>query len=405
MKTYQIFGNIVGSASDKECIEDVCLQDVKDFLGTLEPDEDFTLEVCSGGGDVFGGIAIANLIKQASQNGNHSTAHVISLAASIASVICSACDKIEMDENSFFMIHLPYGCFIDCNEIQLQKEIETLDRCKKALISFYKSKFDLTEEEIEKLLIAETWIDAKSVEAYKFNCDVIPSETPMKLAASIKKTIAHFNNKQIIESIFNMTNENKDEVEKTEEQQKVEEPTAENIKQEEVVVSPEEVKTEEVKTDEVTEEEKKEPEEVEVTISIEELQKENEALKQEIASLKQQLEEPVDKRVSGMQSKMQGKINDLTKDFTDKINDFKNQLEMKTQELDLLNKKSIELKESLDKAESELHNCVSALEVKNQALEQLNASVNTPNDVKKTDWKNLHGKDFFDWVEKHPNGI
>ena len=40
----------------------------------------------------------------------------------------------------------------------------------------------------------------------------------------------------------------------------------------------------------------------------------------------------------------------------------------------------------------------SAFKEKAEALDALNASVNTPNET--TNWKSLKGKEFFDWYRK-----
>jgi ATP-dependent protease ClpP protease subunit len=49
------------------------------------------------------------MIKQASANGHKSTAHVIGIAASMASAIACACDELKMDSNAFMMIHNPWS--------------------------------------------------------------------------------------------------------------------------------------------------------------------------------------------------------------------------------------------------------------------------------------------------------
>lgn len=57
------------------------------------------------GGDVFAGIAIANTIRRISAEGHRVTAIIEGLAASVASVIMCACDKVIMSASSLVMIH------------------------------------------------------------------------------------------------------------------------------------------------------------------------------------------------------------------------------------------------------------------------------------------------------------
>lgn len=387
-KKFCIFGDIVDETSMLND-SDVCLHDFKSFIDTLsDGDKDITIEICSCGGDVFQGIAIANLIKQERANGRRFTAHVVSIAASIASVIASACDEIAMDDNSLFMCHLPWTT-VQGNAIDLAKEINQLEQCKKALISFYRSKFDLTDEEIEKMLIEETWIDADSVGTYKMKCTIIPTESDTRYAAKlVEKIKSKFHNSLIIERLKEMQDKvNNEEVTSSPEEEKKEE------QQKEVA---EEVKQEVKEEAQTNEQEEQKP-------TYEELEKKVEELTQKLDECMKQLDEckpdeDVEKRVSGMQSKMQNKINDLSKDFN-------NKLEIANKELQSFKDECISLKDKLDKASRELSEMTSAFEEKNKALAELNARVNTPNETDPNAWRKLKGKQFFDWLEANKDKI
>jgi ATP-dependent Clp protease protease subunit len=68
--------------------------------------KNINLRINSPGGSVFDGLAIFNMLK------NHPatvTASVDGIAASAASLIAMAADKIVMPENSFMLIHAPAG--------------------------------------------------------------------------------------------------------------------------------------------------------------------------------------------------------------------------------------------------------------------------------------------------------
>lgn len=407
MKKFSIFGDIVADGF-KMTDSDVCLQDFKQFLDTVEDGDKIVIDICSCGGDVFQGIAISNLIKQYQQiHKCHFTAHIISIAASIASVICSACDEIELDSNALFMMHLPYTCNVTGNAIELGKQIEQLEQCKKSLISFYKTKFDLTEEEIEKLLVEETWIDAEHVDDYKLNCKVINTTEPIRIAASLKKSLKKFNNKTIIERFKNMEKEIKeiDETVKAEEtvEQKeeikadtsVEETVVEETAEETVEETVEEVKAETEETEETVEEEEK-PSYEELEKQIVELTAKLEEAEQKINEI--EVDESVEKRVSGMQSKMQNKINVLTKEF-------KNKLETAEKELLEAKNQVSTLTEQLDKATEEFSTLKSAFVEKETALAKLNANVLKPQENDKTDWKSLKGKEFMNWLNTNRDKI
>ena len=132
--------------------------------------------------------------------------------------------------------------------------------------------------------------------------------------------------------------------------------------------------------------------------SIEELQKKIEELEAKLAEYETEdgkdedetvTKEECDKRVSGMQAKMQRKIND-----------FVNQLKVRDEELAKAKADAISLKDELDKATKELSKTASALVEKEKTLAMLNAGVNSPCET--TDWRNLKGKEFWDFLKKHP---
>ena len=121
----------------------------------------------------------------ASAKGHRSIAHVVGIAASMASVIACACDEIQIDESAFFMVHNPWT-IAEGNADTLRKEADTLDKFKEALMSFYKSKFTIDEETIGKLLDAETWFTGNEAKDIGLVCKVIPSKEPLRMAMCVK---------------------------------------------------------------------------------------------------------------------------------------------------------------------------------------------------------------------------
>ncbi|WP_330594436.1 Clp protease ClpP, partial [Clostridioides difficile] len=59
----------------------------------------------SGGGSVFAGMAIYNMLKR---HEGFKTVYVDGIAASIASVIALAGDRVVIPQNAYFMIHKPW---------------------------------------------------------------------------------------------------------------------------------------------------------------------------------------------------------------------------------------------------------------------------------------------------------
>lgn len=59
----------------------------------------------------------------------------------------------------------------------------------KTLVQVYKTKFDRPENEIMKMLEAETWILGSDAERYGLKCNVVESGEPMKIAAKFSTSI------------------------------------------------------------------------------------------------------------------------------------------------------------------------------------------------------------------------
>ena len=114
------------------------------------------LHINSPGGIVFDGITIYNLLKNHPAN---VTTYIDGLAASIASVIALAGDKVIMAENALFMIHNPYG-MVAGNATDMRDFADKLDKVGGAIATTYISKTGKTDVEIQALLDAETWMSA-----------------------------------------------------------------------------------------------------------------------------------------------------------------------------------------------------------------------------------------------------
>lgn len=373
MKTFLIAGSIVDTDADRETFEDVTPAQVNSFLNGLQIGEEATFEITSYGGSVSAGIAICNLMKKASAEGHKTTTHVIGIAASIASAIACASDELKIDANAFLMLHNPWTMTVG-NANTMRKEAEVLDQHRDALLAIYRTKFDVSDEVLKKMLDDETWILGEQAAMFKLNAEVIPTEEPLRIAAALKMPKFMHTPKALKEIIMEKEEELKqandevkaDVVEEKVEETKVEEPVVEEPKEEVVV---EEVKAEEPKED------------------------------VEASSTEMVAKAEVDKRVSGMQSVMAKQMDAMKKDYEAKIEDFKVQMRAKDEELAKVKAEAISLTEKLEQSTKELSDMTSAFEEKKNALDALNAGVNTPKET--TDWKSLKGKDFFDWYRKN----
>lgn len=144
--------------------EDKAPKDVKDFLDQLENVSKINIHINSGGGSVFGGIAIYNILTRYDAE---ITVYVEGLAASIASVIAMAGDKIIIPANAQMMIHKPSSITWG-NADDMRKEADILDGCQKVIAKTYMrhTKEGVTEDQINELINAETWKNGEDWQEY-----------------------------------------------------------------------------------------------------------------------------------------------------------------------------------------------------------------------------------------------
>ena len=266
-----------------------------------------------------------------------------------------------MNDGSFLMVHLPW-CFAQGNALDLERQISTLEQLKKSMISIYKTKFRLSDDEIAKLLEEETWIDSSSIAKYKLDAEVVGTPA-VKIAAKIKK-----NFKNIPKELISM---------ETLEQEQEESKKLENAATEEGM--PEDEDKEEgaaqAKDEADGQQDDKDDQLAQLANRVAELEHENE-------ELKKQLDAPVEDRVRGMQSKMAKQLNAQKAEYSAKIEDFQNQLRAKAEELTKMKAEVTSLNDKLENATKELSKTTSALVEKSNALATLNAGVNKPSEAK-----------------------
>lgn len=156
--------------------------EVKNFFKE-NPNKEIQININSGGGDVFAGTAISNMIK------NHkgkTTAHIESLAASIASVIAMSCDVIKMPKNSYLMIHKP-STYVYGNVFDFEKTIELLNKIQSNIEDVYMTKAISTikKENIKNLVDEETWLTGEEAIKY-FNIELIDDIEVLNCSTNIR---------------------------------------------------------------------------------------------------------------------------------------------------------------------------------------------------------------------------
>lgn len=112
------------------------------------------VQINSPGGDMFEGFAIYNVLRE---HPHDVTIKVMGMAASAASIIAMAGDRIEIGASSFIMIHncwvLSYG-----NRNDLRELADWLEPFDQAMRDVYVSRTKQEGAAVAKMLDAETWL-------------------------------------------------------------------------------------------------------------------------------------------------------------------------------------------------------------------------------------------------------
>jgi len=120
------------------------------------------VEINSPGGNVWDGLSIYNQLR-----GRRApvTTRVVGIAASIASIIALAGDKVEMADAALMMIHDPSGMASGTSE-DMRKMADALDQHAEVLVGVYAKKTGRSPESIRAAMKAETWFTTPEAIAF-----------------------------------------------------------------------------------------------------------------------------------------------------------------------------------------------------------------------------------------------
>lgn len=119
---------------------------------------DITIWINSPGGDVFAGAQIYNMLQEYD---GKITVKIDGSAASIASVIAMAGDKVLMSPVSTIVIHNPETIAFG-DEAEMKRVKDMLGEIKEAIINAYELKTKLPRTRISNLMDNETWMNVKT---------------------------------------------------------------------------------------------------------------------------------------------------------------------------------------------------------------------------------------------------
>lgn len=169
--------------------------DFKNALDAVSNVKTLNISINSPGGDVFDGFAIFNLLRA------HKAEKIVTvdgLAASIASVIAMAGDKVKMPTASRMMIHNPWVGAVG-DSAYLRDMADLLDELKSTMVAVYKSHAAaLSDGDIADMMDKTTWMGAEKAKEKGFIDEVIEN-LPVKNSVSFgalanvpEEIMAHF---------------------------------------------------------------------------------------------------------------------------------------------------------------------------------------------------------------------
>lgn len=126
----------------------------------------------SPGGDMFEGIAIYNVLREHSQE---VTIKVMGMAASAASIIAMAGDRVEIGSASFIMIH---NCWVMAvgNRHDMAETSEWLAPFDAAMVDVYATRTGQDAAQISKWMDSETFMSGSQALERGFADELLPSD-------------------------------------------------------------------------------------------------------------------------------------------------------------------------------------------------------------------------------------
>lgn len=149
----------------------VTVQDVQDQLAEADM-KPLNVYINSYGGEVFEGFAIYNTLKRYK---GFKTVYIDGIAASIASVIAMAGDKVVMNMASMLMIHNAIGgCYGNAED--MKKVVSALEQINEVIRDVYKARTNMEDDALKTLMDNETFMTAKECVDYGFADEIVEDD-------------------------------------------------------------------------------------------------------------------------------------------------------------------------------------------------------------------------------------
>lgn len=137
--------------------EGITAQALSDVLANAGAYNSITLRLNSPGGSLFEGVAIYNVLKS---TGKPVNVIVDGLAASAASLIAMAGDKVTMGTGTMMMIHRAMAMCAGFAD-DMRQMADALDTASASAADLYVAKTGMRKDELLSMMAAETWLSAQ----------------------------------------------------------------------------------------------------------------------------------------------------------------------------------------------------------------------------------------------------
>ena len=145
---------------------------VSSVLRRVGSDKPVTVFINSPGGEIFEGFAIYNLLRA---HKGEVTVKVVGMAASAASIIAMAGDRVEVARSGFLMIHNSWNMVVG-NRHDMRKAAEDSEQFDAAMVSIYEARTGIDASALADMLDNETWLAGKDAIAKGFADAFLPAD-------------------------------------------------------------------------------------------------------------------------------------------------------------------------------------------------------------------------------------
>jgi HK97 family phage major capsid protein len=166
-------------------------------FGRIGKNEAINVHIKSGGGSIFEGNEIANIIREHKGEVNVSLG---SICASIATVVMCAGAKVTAAKNSLIMIHNP-EVYAGGDSEELRKMADIMDKMKGGIVDAYIAKTGKSATELSEAMDEETWFTAEEAMDFGFVNEISNEDADDAVVDSVD--LSHYKNlSKLVEGEF-----------------------------------------------------------------------------------------------------------------------------------------------------------------------------------------------------------